>query len=126
MEKSFEKFCARVNREREGMPVRSKYADAIVEEALRWVAERSSAEVAEGLGVSKSALNRWKRFSGDAPASPASSEGPGTPPVLNVTRISVAGEGPGGKILARIVRGAITVEFFNEDALARSLQEVLA
>jgi hypothetical protein len=127
MEKSFEKFCIRVKREREAVSARSRYSDWIVAGSIRWASELSVAEVADGLGITKDSINRWKRLyaGGSAPQNTLACEDVGMPAVLNLTRISVAGSPEEGRVLARLVRGEVTIEFFDECALVRSLGGVL-
>lgn len=126
MEKSFEKFCARVKREREGVPARSKYADWIVAECIRWTSALSASEVAEGLGISKESVNQWKRLGESVVSPPSVDEKAEMPAVLNVTRISVAGAPAERRVLARLVRGEVAIEFFDESAIARALEGVIA
>jgi hypothetical protein len=126
MEKSFEKFCARVKREREGLPSRSKYSESIVSECLLWASERPIEEVAEGLGVSDQSIKRWKKDRLKVGIAKVATTDVGLPAVLNVTRISVAREVAEGRVLARCVRGPLTIEFLDESALVRVLAGALS
>ena len=131
MDKEFEKFRSRVKKEREDLPSRAKIADWIVEESLRWVARRSVADVSAGLGISKASIHRWLRrsesMSARADRPPSAPEYAAiVPPVVNVTRITVGASQGASRVLARLVRGEISIEFLDEGALARLVEGVLS
>jgi hypothetical protein len=131
MDKEFEKFCSRVKKEREGVPVRAKYADWIVEESLRWAMRLSVAEVAAGIGITDESINRWRRVRQETVqrmrgTPDARARGEGIPAVVNVTRVTVGARPDAPRVLARLVRGEISIDFFDEGALAQNLSGVLS
>ena len=131
MEKEFRVFCARIRRSREGIPPRTAYPLDVREEIVRWASRLPLASVARGIGVSCGIIRVWRR---SLPAFESESLAPEAglaahAPVFNVTRISVETPATGESVqrpLARLVHKNTQIDFFDEAALARCVEGVLA
>lgn len=126
MDKEFERYCARVKREREGMLPRAKVADWIREEGVQWLVQYSASEVARRTGFSESFVRRWKKpIDSFSKGKMAPRDDEEMPAVLNVTRIAPAAEGTNEKVLARLVCGNTVLELCEREILLQVLSRVL-